>query len=207
MPTTRWADIVEEGASAPAPAPAAKPLSVPLSQGKSRPPGNRPTSFCRTCGACFYTNKRGKPLHHCRPCYVAWNAKHGRTSQRTSPSPSSTRDGSTASDDAPEETADVGADGLVVGLQRVLARGVSFERGAEPPAAPPEPPPPVPVVPEPLNVMAVLAALQAAPPTPPAPPAPPKPTTVDRGCQTGLAADTEECARHPPPRPSPSPAL
>lgn len=71
-------------------------------------------------------------------------------------------------------------------LERVLGTPCPLD------AAPTEPPPPPPVVPEPLNVMAVLASLQAAPPAPPTPPAPPKPTMVDRGCQTGLAADTVE---------------
>ena len=188
MGGSRWADAVDESA----PAPATKPLSVSLS--RDRPLGDRPVSFCRSCGCCFYSNKRGKPVFHCRPCYLSWSAKQGKASRRTTPSPaSSSRDGSTVSgDEAPREKADVGADGLVLGLQRVLTRGVSFESSAEPPPAasvekpPPPPPPPPPqsaVVPEPLNVTALLGALQSAPP--PVPPAPPRPTTVDRGVQTG----------------------
>ena len=193
MGGSRWADA-EDDESAPAPAP--KPLSVSLS--KSRSLGDRPTSFCRSCGCCFYSNKRGKPRFHCRPCYVAWREKQGQTSHHTTPSPaSSSRDGSSGGDDAPREKTDVNADGLVLGLQRVLTRGVSFEEGSEPPptaspeepvgvgAEPPPPqvlctvPPPVPSaeVPEPTDISALLHRL-AQPPTV-------RPTTVDRGCQTG----------------------
>ena len=185
----RWADDVDAAPSPPAAEPARGILSKPL--GKT-------VVQCRNCNRSFYVYP-GKPHRHCSDCFKAWADRRFKSkARRTTPSPaSSSRDGSSGGDDAPREKTDVNADGLVLGLQRVLTRGVSFEEGSEPPptaspeepvgvgAEPPPPqvlctvPPPVPSaeVPEPTDISALLHRL-AQPPTV-------RPTTVDRGCQTG----------------------
>ena len=145
--------------------------------------------FCRTCDAAFYGNTRGKPKLHCKPCYLKWSTSQGRTTKHATNSPASARADSS-------EGASESEQGLFAELEQVVRRGVSFEDEPPPPPPPPQPPPPPPpqpppasLVPEPTNISQLLEQLSRT-----VPPPPPRPKMVDRGCQTGLAADTEECA-------------
>ena len=173
----RWADVVEEGESAPppppAPAPTPKPLSVSLS--------SRPYAQCQTCGRSYYINS--SKHKHCKSCFGAFTRrKHGPkvSGRTTTTSPSSSRTNSSAGDESTKEVND--DRGLLEDLEQVLTKGLSFGSDAEPPEPPPPPPPPPPVVvplgPQPVDVNALLHELARQPtPAPPAQP-PPTPTTA-----------------------------